>query len=161
MDEDSRQTIPNLEYQIIRGQVAEEALQAHRKAFALMTFHAWEKHVCTYMDWPRYLGERGFEDLEAKGWTIDRQGLKLLQKTANCIKHDGAELFDFDESMFGEELILFGTDGTFTKKSKGQRVNRNGHWTYWEDALRLTHEHILKFFTLVEESGQIAVKPII
>src|ERR1700761_5306624 len=55
-DEQTGQTIPNLEYQVLRGRVVEEALQTHRKAFALMTFHAWEKHVCTYMEWPKYLG---------------------------------------------------------------------------------------------------------
>jgi len=154
-DEETGQTLANLDYWVMRGEVAESALQAHRKAFALMTFHAWEKHVCSHMEWPEYRGEKGFGDLKAAGWTIDPKGLKRLQKTANCIKHDSAELFDFDESMFKGELWLFGTDGMFTKASKGKRVNRDGHWTDWEDALRLTDEQVLEFFDLVERSGQI------
>lgn len=155
-DEETGQTLPNIEYQCIRGRAAEEALQAHRKAFALMIFHTWEKHVCDYMDWPEYRGEKAFGDLKADGWAIDPKGLKLLQKVANCIKHDSAELFDFDDSLFGDQIILFGTDGVFSKKSKGKRVNREGFWTNWEDALCLSHEHILGFFDIVERSGQIA-----
>lgn len=154
-DEITGQTMPNLDYWVMHGQVAESALQAHRKAFTLMAFHAWEKHVCTYMEWSEYLGEKGFGELMAAGWTIDPKGLKRLQKTANCIKHDSAELFDFDESMFAGELWLFGTDGMSTKANKGKRVNRDGHWTDWEDALRLTDEQVLEFFDLVERSGQI------
>jgi len=155
-DEETGQTLPNLEYQTLRGEIAEEALQAHRKAFVLMTFHAWEKHVCDYMEWPEYQGQKGFGDLKANGWTIDPRGLELLRKVANCIKHDSAELFDFDDSLFGDQLILFGTDGMFTKASKGKRVSREGFWTNWEDALRLTNEHVLRFFDIVERSGQIA-----
>lgn len=156
VDETTGQRIPNVDYQVGCGNVAEGALQAHRKAFALMIFHAWEKHVCTYMSWPLYRGEKGFGDLKADGWAIDPKGLKLLQKVANCIKHDSAELYDFDDRLFADEIVLFGTDGKFTKEIKGQRVNRDGRWTNWEDALRLTHEHILQFFDIVERSGQIA-----
>lgn len=156
IDEETGQRIPNVEYQVASGRVVEAALQAHRKAFALMIFHAWEKHVCTYKGWPTYLGEKGFGDLRADGWAIDPKGLKFLQKVANCIKHDSAELYDFDNSLFGDEIILFGTDGKFTKESKGKRVNRDGQWTNWEDALHLTDEHIVHFFDIVERSGQIA-----
>lgn len=135
VDEGAGRTLSNLEYQTMRTGMIEEALQVHRKAFILMIFHTWEKHVCLYMDYAVYPRAACFNALKAKGWTLDPKGLEILRMLTNCIKHDDAQLFNTDPSFFPGPLFLFSVEGIFSAESKGTRVNRERQWTAWGDEL--------------------------
>ncbi|MEG8028975.1 hypothetical protein [Sphingomonas aerolata] len=84
----------------------EHALQLVRQGFAVVLFHSWERHA---LDWARkWTGWKDDSDynhhyvtnrLKRDGFIIDA-GLHKLNKVANCIKHDDAELWKEDQSMF-------------------------------------------------------------
>lgn len=90
----------------------EQALQLVRQGFAVVLFHSWERHA---LDWARkwtgWKNDSGYNHhfvtnrLQRDGFTIDAK-LHKLNNVVNCIKHDGAELWKEDQSLF-EPLVKY------------------------------------------------------
>jgi len=141
--------------------VIDDVLQAHRKAFAVMIHHTWEKHVCEFMKLPRYYPNSEYGPLKAAGWQIDIDGLTLLRQIANCVKHDSAELYDAHPKMFTNEGVWFEPVQSSTKKIRKTdgRVSKDGWRGRWEEALRLQHDDILNLFDIVKRSANISGGP--
>lgn len=154
-DEETGQGFDVGEHTYYQQVVIENALQAHRQAFAIMIHHAWEKHVCFILRVHEYRYANAYGELGKKhGLSIDRQRLERLRLTANCIKHESAELYDHHPEMFdGKELHLFDAGLKPSEQKEDKRVSKDGMRGDWEDALRISDVDISDFIDAVWKSA--------
>lgn len=155
IDEETGQGFDVGEHTYYRQVVIENALQAHRQAFATMIHHAWEKHVCFVLRVPEYRFKNAYAEMARKiGATVDRGRLERLRKTANCVKHESAELYDAHPEMFdGQELHLMDASLTPSERKADKRVSKTGERGDWLDALRLSDADIADFIDAVRTSA--------
>lgn len=155
IDEETGQGFDVGEHTYYRQVVIENALQAHRQAFATMIHHAWEKHVCFVLGVPEYRFKNAYAEMARKvGASIDRDRLERLRKAANCVKHESAELYDTHPEMFdGQELHLMDAGLTPSERKADKRVSKTGERGDWLDALRLSDDDIADFINAVRTSA--------
>ncbi len=158
VDEDTGRGISNEEYLTATAAIARQALQSHRKAFAVMIHHAWEKHVCQQMDWETYKVGSAYALLQKAGWAVEQEHLERLRMIANCIKHTDAALFECDQEMFYDPdgdgiLALFQGKRKRQKPNEQSKYTSDGHYCSWDDALYLRDNHIEEFFDAVRRSS--------
>lgn len=78
---------------IDRWEDAQGALAALKQAFAVILYHTWERHSAEWAEWTgNYRHHRVAPRLTDAGYTVAK-GVHKLNKVANCIKHDSAELW--------------------------------------------------------------------
>ena len=154
-DEETGQGYDAGEHSYYRQIVIENSRQAHRQAFATMIHHAWEKHVCFLLRVPEYRYRSAYAEVaKERGLTIDRLGLERLRKTANCIKHESAELYDAHPEMFDKtELDLSDAELSPKQQKNNKRISEAGMRGNWLDALRLTDQDIADFIGAVRKSA--------
>lgn len=154
-DEETGQGFDVGEHSYYRQIVIENTLQAHRQAIATMIHHAWEKHVCLVLRVPEYRYKSAYAEVAKKhGLTVDRLRLERLRKTANCIKHESAELYDAHPEMFDTaELHLTDAELTPRQQRDDKRISKVGMRGNWLDALRLSDEDIVDFIDAVRKSA--------
>lgn len=109
-----------------------------RNAFSLILYHSWERHAVRWIDWKgRYHIGNMTPRLRAMNYKID-PGIHILASVANTIKHNSAELWKKNSSMFREKFE--------------DEINDDGEADYM-DGLRLSDDDMLKFFVSLEKSG--------
>jgi hypothetical protein len=129
---------------------AKDALLTIRKAFAIMTYHLWEREA---LRWATYK-KKGpnhtdfIEALAAKAIALDAKSLSELNKLVNCLKHNstksGPDLYlvrpDFFASDFDPNAIHSATGEPFS------RID-------WAENIVLTDVNIEEFLTAVLNSA--------
>jgi hypothetical protein len=119
-------------------EMTEEALRTLRKAFAINLYHSWERGA---RRWTK-LGDKGNHAIlapavEALGMTLDPL-LDVLRRIVNLLKHDRSETGEklaFDQPDF--------IDTSFVVSS----------YTDWYDAILISEDQMMAFFTAVRASG--------
>jgi hypothetical protein len=108
-----------------------------REAFVTSVFHFWE---CSARYWT---GDQDadFRTLRRKtralGYSVDGEGLALLNDLNNLLKHDNART--------GAKL--------FKRTSRLFWMGREPKSAHWRSALRITNEDVLHLFEIVRNSG--------
>ncbi len=138
-DEQTGETYSQAEILDFHYEMSRKLLNYHAQAFALMVYHAWEKHVLSMNPtWRRYEGGRkAYAELENDGWAIDQPRLERLRMVANFIKHEDQQLTDHHGEMFQQETAI--------------RIQ--GRFVWEDDALRITDDDIADFIDTVYQSA--------
>lgn len=80
---------------------AAAAIPVAINAYVVMLHHYWEKSVDHWRNATNhYKHAREYDWLESKGLTPDREGLELLRKATNTIKHNNSELHTDRPELF-------------------------------------------------------------
>lgn len=124
---------------------AEHALELVRQGFVVVLFHSWERHALGWVDWKGgYKHHHVTAKLKKAGFVI-HPGLHKLNNAANCIKHDGNELWKQDPDMFDTTVARMVEEGL--EPSYGR-------------FLKLSEIHMQGFFAALLASGP-SQKPIL
>ena len=92
----SRETL----HKILIEQAA-AAIPVAINAYVVMLHHYWEKSVDHWRNATNhYKHTREYDWLESKGLNLDREGLELLRKATNTIKHNNSELHTDRPELF-------------------------------------------------------------
>lgn len=129
---------------------AEDALLTIRKAFALMTYHLWERGALRWAPCNKKSPNHAdlIAALTAAAIAVDAKSLGELNKLVNCLKHNssksGPDLYaarpDFFESGFDPTAIHPATGKPFTRIE-------------WAENITLTDGDIELFLTTVLNSA--------
>ena len=124
----------NLRWQVLQASQAQSVI---REAFVTSIFHFWETSA-------RYWtgsDERDFRKLRRAvrklGYTVDGDGLTLLNEVNNLLKHDNVET---GERVFNRAPQLF----WMGKRPTGK---------HWRSGLRLSNDDVKRFLAVVRRSG--------
>lgn len=123
-----------LQWEAMKASMAQTVI---REAFTTSLFHFWETSA---RYWTGYSG-RDFRELRRAvkrlGYPVDSDGLTLLNKLNNLLKHDSVET---GETVYELAPHLF----WHKKRPTG---------AHWRGALRLTNADVMHFFDVVKRSG--------
>ena len=129
---------------------AEDALLTIRKAFAIMTYHLWERGALRWASCKKKSPNHAdlITSLTAATIAVDAKSLGELNKLVNCLKHNstksGPDLYtarpDFFDSDFDPNAIHPATGKPFTRIE-------------WAENIALTDGDIEQFLTTVLNSA--------
>ena len=93
-----------LDHIVERNDETRNALDMVKQGFAVILYHSWERHAVDWSGWNgKYHHGHVTKRLTDAGYTIT-PGVHKLGKVANCIKHNSAELWKQDETMFKDSV---------------------------------------------------------
>jgi hypothetical protein len=126
------------EYFVEQDQEARYSLRLLNQGFVIILYHTWERHAIEWAKWERKYHHASVTGiLKRLGFSIDAD-IHKLQRAANCLKHDSAELWKSDPEMFDSIVAA--------SIAMNVRVTYSYH-------LRISDEQMDRFFEALEASG--------
>lgn len=130
---------------------AEDALLTIRKAFAIMTYHLWERGALRWA--PCKTKSPNHADLiaalTAATIAVDAKSLGELKKLANCLKHNSTRS---GPDLYADRPDFF--DGNFDPNAIHPATGKPFSRIEWADNIALTDGDIEQFLTTVLNSSQ-------
>lgn len=126
------------EYFAEQHQEAQYSLRLLKHGFVIILYHTWERHAIEWAKWGKRYYHAGvtriLKDLE---FSI-APDIHKLQRAANCLKHDSAELWKSNPEMFDPIVAA--------SLQMNVRVTYSYH-------VRISDEQMDSFFEALEASG--------
>lgn len=129
------------EYFIEQDQEAQYTLRLLKHGFVIVLYHTWERNAIEWAKWDgRYHHATVTGKLKNLGFKILPE-IHKLQRAANCLKHDSAELWKSNPEMFDSIVAA--------SLALNVRVTYSYH-------VRISDDQMDTFFEALEASGPVS-----
>lgn len=93
-----------LDYIVDRHDETRLALETIKRGFAIILYHSWEQHAVKWTDWQgKYHHGHVTGRLRRMGYYVAAE-IHQLNKIANCVKHNSAELWKANPDLFDDTV---------------------------------------------------------